>query len=76
MEFDRAGFDRDVGLRLQRTRKERGITQAELAKRLGLPRPSYDGNRADRINRLHALAQPVRGFRQLERTCGFAICHK
>ena len=41
MEFDRAGFDRDVGLRLQRTRKERGITQAQLAKRLGLPRPSY-----------------------------------
>jgi transcriptional regulator with XRE-family HTH domain len=41
MEFDRTGFDRDVGLRLQRTRKERGITQEELAKRLGLPRPSY-----------------------------------
>jgi transcriptional regulator with XRE-family HTH domain len=41
MEFDRAGFDRDVGLRLQRTRKQRGITQEELAKRLGLPRPSY-----------------------------------
>src|ERR1700733_12669338 len=41
MEFDRSGFDRDVGLRLQRTRKERGITQEELAKRLGLPRPSY-----------------------------------
>jgi transcriptional regulator with XRE-family HTH domain len=41
MQFDRAGFDRDVGLRLQRARKERGITQAQLAKRLGLPRPSY-----------------------------------
>ncbi len=41
MDFDRAGFDRDVGLRLQRARKERGITQEELAKRLGLPRPSY-----------------------------------
>jgi transcriptional regulator with XRE-family HTH domain len=41
MEFDRSGFDRDVGLRLQRARKERGITQEELAKRLGLPRPSY-----------------------------------
>ncbi len=41
MEFDRAGFDRDVGLRLQRARKEHGITQAQLAKRLGLPRPSY-----------------------------------
>jgi transcriptional regulator with XRE-family HTH domain len=41
MEFDRAGFDREVGLRLQRARKERGITQQELAKRIGLPRPSY-----------------------------------
>jgi transcriptional regulator with XRE-family HTH domain len=41
MGFDRAGFDRDVGARLQRARKERGITQEELAKRLGLPRPSY-----------------------------------
>lgn len=41
MEFDRTGFDRDVGLRLQRARKERGITQAQLAKRLALPRPSY-----------------------------------
>jgi len=41
MQFDRAGFDRDVGVRLQRARKERGITQEELAKRLGLPRPSY-----------------------------------
>ena len=41
MEFDRAGFDREVGLHLQRARKERGITQQELAKRIGLPRPSY-----------------------------------
>ena len=41
MEFDRAGFDREVGLRLQRARKDRGITQEELAKRLSLPRPSY-----------------------------------
>jgi transcriptional regulator with XRE-family HTH domain len=41
MEFDRAGFDREVGLRLQRARKECGITQEELAKRIGLHRPSY-----------------------------------
>jgi transcriptional regulator with XRE-family HTH domain len=41
MDFDRAGFDQEVGLRLQRARKERGITQEELAKRIGLPRPSY-----------------------------------
>ena len=41
MEFDRAGFDREVGLRLQRARKDRGITQAQLAGKIGLPRPSY-----------------------------------
>jgi transcriptional regulator with XRE-family HTH domain len=41
MDFDRAGFDREVGLRLQRARRERGITQEELARRIGLPRPSY-----------------------------------
>ncbi|HEV2700699.1 MAG TPA: helix-turn-helix transcriptional regulator [Steroidobacteraceae bacterium] len=41
MKFDRAGFDREVGLRLQRARKERGITQEELASRIGMPRPSY-----------------------------------
>jgi len=41
MEFDRAGFDREVGLRLQRARRERGLTQAQLAQRIGLPRPSY-----------------------------------
>ncbi len=41
MKFDKAGFDREVGLRLQRARKERGITQEELAHRIGMPRPSY-----------------------------------
>jgi len=41
MEFDRAGFDREVGLRLQRARKQRGITQEELARRIGLQRASY-----------------------------------
>jgi transcriptional regulator with XRE-family HTH domain len=41
MGFDRAGFDREVGLRLQRARKSQGVTQDELAKRIGLPRPSY-----------------------------------
>src|ERR1700749_997175 len=41
MKFDRAGFDREVGFRLQRARKERGITQEELAHRIGMPRPSY-----------------------------------
>ena len=28
-------------MRLQRARRERGITQEELARRIGLPRPSY-----------------------------------
>jgi transcriptional regulator with XRE-family HTH domain len=41
MGFDRTGFDREVGLRLQRARKARRITQQELARRIGLPRPSY-----------------------------------
>jgi|HubBroStandDraft_5_1064220.scaffolds.fasta_scaffold987206_2 transcriptional regulator with XRE-family HTH domain len=41
MVFDRAGFDREVGLRLQRARRERGVTQEELAGRIGLPRASY-----------------------------------
>lgn len=41
MAFDRTGFDRDVGARLQRMRKARGITQEELAQRIGVPRPSY-----------------------------------
>ena len=41
MEFDRVGFDREVGLRMQRARKARGITQEHLAQRIGMPRPSY-----------------------------------
>ena len=41
MEFDRPGFDRQVGLRLQRARKVLSMTQEEVAKRIGIPRPSY-----------------------------------
>jgi transcriptional regulator with XRE-family HTH domain len=41
VDFDREGFDREVGLRLQLARKGAGFTQAELARRIGLPRPSY-----------------------------------
>jgi DNA-binding XRE family transcriptional regulator len=41
MEFDRPGFDREVGLRLQRARKAAGKTQGEVAERIGIPRASY-----------------------------------
>jgi transcriptional regulator with XRE-family HTH domain len=41
MAFDRPGFDKEVGLLLQLARKRREITQAELAKQIGLPRASY-----------------------------------
>jgi transcriptional regulator with XRE-family HTH domain len=41
MDFDRVGFDRQVGLRVQRARKAAGMTQEEVAKRIGIPRPSY-----------------------------------
>jgi DNA-binding XRE family transcriptional regulator len=41
MSMDRVGFYRDVGLRLQHARKNRGLTQEELASQLEMPRPSY-----------------------------------
>lgn len=41
MNFDRAGFDREVAKRLQLQRKSRGITQEALAARIGLLRTSY-----------------------------------
>ena len=34
MDFDRVGFDRQVGLRVQRARKAAGMTQEEVAKRV------------------------------------------
>jgi transcriptional regulator with XRE-family HTH domain len=39
--FDRKGFEIETGLRLMAVRKRSGITQAELAKRIGVPRASY-----------------------------------
>ena len=39
--FDRRGFYREVGLRLARHRKARGVTQEELATALEMPRSSY-----------------------------------
>lgn len=41
MAFDRSGFDREVGLLLQLARKRREVTQAQLAKEIGIPRASY-----------------------------------
>jgi DNA-binding XRE family transcriptional regulator len=48
MEFDRPGFDREVGLRLLMMRKRRGTTQAALAEKIGLPRASYANIEAGR----------------------------
>jgi transcriptional regulator with XRE-family HTH domain len=41
MEFDRKGFYRELGLRLQLHRKRKGLTQEELAAAVGVPRASY-----------------------------------
>jgi DNA-binding XRE family transcriptional regulator len=48
MDFDRPGFDREVGLRLQLMRKRRGVTQAVLAEKIGIARPSYTNIEAGR----------------------------
>jgi transcriptional regulator with XRE-family HTH domain len=48
MDFDRPGFEREVGKRLQLQRKNRGITQDGLAKRIGMTRPSYANIEAGR----------------------------
>jgi transcriptional regulator with XRE-family HTH domain len=48
MEFDRAGFEREVAKRLQLYRKNKGITQDGLAKRIGMTRPSYANIEAGR----------------------------
>lgn len=41
MAFDRAGFDREVGLRLQKARRVMSLTQDLVAKRIGILRPTY-----------------------------------
>jgi transcriptional regulator with XRE-family HTH domain len=48
MDFDRAGFEQEVAKRLQLHRKNRGITQDGLAKRIGMTRPSYANIEAGR----------------------------
>ena len=41
MSFDRAVFQRDVGIRMQLLRRARGLTQREVAALLGLSRATY-----------------------------------
>jgi transcriptional regulator with XRE-family HTH domain len=41
MKFDRQGFDKEVGLRLQLHRKRRELTQEQLATQIGIHRASY-----------------------------------
>jgi transcriptional regulator with XRE-family HTH domain len=41
MAFDRPGFDKEVGLRLRLARKRRGVTQADIAAKIGVPRATY-----------------------------------
>lgn len=46
--FDRAGFDREVGVLLQLARKRSALTQDELAKKIGITRDVYANVEAGR----------------------------
>lgn len=48
MGFDREGFDKEVGLLLQATRKRREMTQEQLAAEIGVQRASYANIEAGR----------------------------
>jgi transcriptional regulator with XRE-family HTH domain len=48
MNFDREGFDKEVGLLLQAMRKRRQMTQEELAVQIGIQRGSYANIEAGR----------------------------
>jgi transcriptional regulator with XRE-family HTH domain len=48
MSFDREGFDKEVGLRLQLARKRREMTQEQLATQIGINRASYANVEAGR----------------------------
>jgi transcriptional regulator with XRE-family HTH domain len=48
MGFDRKGFDREVGRRLQLVRKRREMTQEQLAREIGITRASYANVEAGR----------------------------
>ena len=41
MAFDREGFERTVAAMLQAVRQKKGLTQDEIAERIGIPRSSY-----------------------------------
>ena len=41
MDFDRDGFYREVGLRLQLLRKSRGLTQQQVGEAIGVSRATY-----------------------------------
>ena len=48
MGFNREGFDKEVGLRLQLARKRRNMTQEQLANEIGVRRASYANVEAGR----------------------------
>ena len=48
MGFDRAGFEREVGARLQLARKRNQMTQGELAQKIGITRATYANVEAGR----------------------------
>jgi transcriptional regulator with XRE-family HTH domain len=48
MAFDRKGFDREVGFRLQLARKRKEMTQEQLATEIGIGRASYANVEAGR----------------------------
>lgn len=48
MGFDRTGFEREVGVRLQLARKRKKLTQGELATQIGITRATYASVEAGR----------------------------
>lgn len=48
MNFDREGFDKEVGFLLQAMRKRRELTQEDLAGQIGIQRGSYANIEAGR----------------------------
>jgi transcriptional regulator with XRE-family HTH domain len=48
MAFDRSGFERAVGTLLQHWRSKKGLTQEEIAGKIGIPRASYANLEAGR----------------------------